>query len=540
MFTRIKKVKNSRGELREYLLLVENHWDKGKVRQKTIANLGRLDIIKKTQMADVLMEKLAEYTRQSQLMDMAKTQADYSKEYGPVLVLRRLWESLGFDQFFAECLRRYKYRADLKESLFAMVVNRLLDPKSEHAIEKWLQDVYEQRWEGIRLQHLYRGLDFLERHWTDFERDFFLKVTDLFSQQLDLIMFDTTTIKYWGEGEEAEILQHGYSKDKRGDLKQLIIGVLMSKDGYPVAVELIPGNTPDVKSFLTTVTKLKVRYNIGRIIWVCDRGMVSKKNVDELKECNQEYIFGVRMRQFDKETRRELLNPKGMWEVKDNLYAKEVYKEGVGRYIVCYNPEEAEHKHYKRVAFKRHLNKKLATSSPKDWMIKNGYKKYVDFEGTLELNEKKLHEESQYDGYWVLLTNTTMETREVALRYKDLWQIEHGFRDLKSELETSPVFHYKERRIKAHVHVCFLALILKIALEKKIKTVDAKCSYGGILDALKRIKAVKLTSGKDEIIFRTEFPDKAYLAFKALNLAPPPRILVYNKSKNIVSRPEGV
>ena len=246
------------------------------------------------------------------------------------------------------------------------------------------------------------------------------------------------------------------------------------------------------------------------------------------------------MRQFDKETRRELLNPKGMWEVKDNLYAKEVYKEGVGRYIVCYNPEEAEHKHYKRVAFKRHLNKKLATSSPKDWMIKNGYKKYVDFEGTLELNEKKLHEESQYDGYWVLLTNTTMETREVALRYKDLWQIEHGFRDLKSELETSPVFHYKERRIKAHVHVCFLALILKIALEKKIKTVDAKCSYGGILDALKRIKAVKLTSGKDEIIFRTEFPDKAYLAFKALNLAPPPRILVYNKSKNIVSRPEGV
>jgi transposase len=519
---------------------VESKRIDGQVRQKTVANLGRLDIITKTNMADVLVEKLLEYTKQKQLIDLAATQAEYAKEYGSILVFRRLWESLGFERFFAECLGRYNYQTDLKESLLAIVINRLLEPKSEHAIEKWLDKVYEQRWEGIKLQHLYRGLDFLERHWADFEKDFFLKVTDLFSQQLDLIMFDTTTIKYWGEGKEAEILQHGYSKDKRGDLKQLIVGVLMSKDGYPVAAELIQGNTPDVKSFIEAVKKLKIRYNIGKIIWVCDRGMVSKKNLEELKEFKQEYIFGVRMRQFDQQTRRELLNPKDMWEVKDNLYVKEVYKEGVGRYIVCFNPQEKELKHHKRVAFKRHLNKKLAASSPKDWMIKNGYKKYVDFEGTISLNEKKLYEEGQYDGYWVLLTNTTMETRDVALRYKDLWQIEHGFRDLKSELETSPIFHYKERRIKAHVHICFLALILKIALEKKLKAIEPKCSYWEVLDALQRIKAVKLTSGKDEMIFRTEFPEKAHLAFKALSLAPPPRILVYNKSKSVVSRPDEV
>jgi len=540
MYVRIKRIKNSQGQWREYLLLVEGQRVQGRVKQKTIANLGRLDVLTKTNMADVLVEKLAEYTKQKQLMDMAGAVAEYAKEYGAVLVLRRVWESLGFDRFFAECLGRYKYRADLKESLLAMVINRLLEPKSEHAIEKWLKDVYEDRWENIELQHLYRGLDFLEKHWADFEKDFFLKVTDLFSQQLDLIMFDTTTIKYWGEGQEAEILQHGYSKDKRGDLKQLIVGVLMSKDGYPVAVELIQGNTPDVKSFIEAVKKLRTRYNIGKIIWVCDRGMISKKNLEELKEFKQEYIFGVRMRQLDKETRQELLNPKDMWEVKENLYVKEVYKEGVGRYIVCYNPQEKELKHHKRMAFKRHLNKKLAESSPKDWMIKNGYKKYVDFEGTVQLNEKKLYEEGQYDGYWVLLTNTTMETRDVALRYKDLWQIEHGFRDLKSELETSPIFHYKERRIKAHVHVCFLALILKIALEKKLKALDPKCSYLEVLEALKRIKAVKLTSGKDEMIFRTEFPEKAHLAFKALSLAPPPRVLSHIKAQSVVSRPAGV
>jgi len=539
MYTRIKRVKTSQG-WREYLLLVEGQRINGKVKQKTIANLGRLDIIEKTQMADVLVEKLLAYTKQKQLMDMAATKAEYAKEYGAVLVLRRLWESLGFDKFFSECLGRYKYKTDLKESLLAVVINRLLEPKSEHAIDKWLDEVYQDQWEKIELQHLYRALDFLERHWADFERDFFLKVTDLFSQQLDLIMFDTTTIKYWGEGKEADILQHGYSKDKRGDLKQLIVGVLMSKDGYPVAVELIKGNTPDVKSFIEAVKKLKTRYNIGKIIWVCDRGMVSKHNLEELKEFKQEYIFGVRMRQFNQELRRELLNPKDMWEVKDNLYVKEVCKEGIGRYIVCFNPQEKELKHHKRIAFKRHLNKKLATSSPKDWMIKNGYKKYVDFEGTIQLNEKKLYEEGQYDGYWVLLTNTTMATRDVALRYKDLWQIEHGFRDLKSELETSPIYHWKEHRIKAHVHVCFLALILKIALEKKLHAIDPEVSYLEAMDALRQIKAVKLTSGKDEIIFRTEFPDKAHLAFKALAMAPPPRILSHIKGQTVVSRPAGV
>ncbi len=193
-------------------------------------------------------------------------------------------------------------------------------------------------------------------------------------------MFDTTGIKYWGEGKDAGILQHGYSKEKRSDLKQIIVGILMTKEGDPIACEIIKGNEADVNSFEKIVEKIKSKYTIGKIIWVADRGMISKKNIERLNELKQEYILGVRMRQFDKQRRKELLNPKDMWEVRDNLYVKEVEKEGEGRYIICYNPEEAANRHHKRIAFKHHLNKKISSRTAKDWMIKNGYKKYIEFE----------------------------------------------------------------------------------------------------------------------------------------------------------------
>lgn len=495
-----------------------------------------MDILGQKDVAQILIEKLQEYHKIEGLINLGKSQCEWAKEYGVAVILRRVWEQLGLDELLSRYLEKYRYKKDLGECLLAMVMNRLMEPSSEYGLLNWLKSVHESRWKQFGLNQFYRALDFLSWHKKDLEKDLFLKTTDLFSQQLDLVMFDTTTMKYWGEGKEALILQHGYSKEKRGDLKQLIVGVLMTKEGYPIGCETFPGNTSDLKSFIKVVEQLKTRYNIGRLVWVADRGMVSRHNIEKLKEFKQEYILGVRMRQFNKQRREEFLNPKGMLEVKDNLYVKEMCIEGEGRYIVCYNPQEAEQRNIKRQYFKRHLNKKLATSSPKDWMLKNAYKKFVDFNGKVELNEKKFYEDKQYDGYWVLLTNTHLSTEEVALYYKGLWQIEAGFRDLKSELVTAPIYHYKERRIVAHIFVAFLALLVKITLKKKIKAIDPKASYREVFEALKQIKAVKINCDRQEVIFRTEFPPKAHLAFQALGVAPPPRILSYEKRPSVVSR----
>ena len=538
MFARIKRSKNSQGKLREYLLIVENKRISGKVRQRVVANLGRLDLIKETRMADLLIDKLKDYAKYSQLMDMAKTSCDWSKEYGIILILRRLWENIGLDKLFLRYLKKYKYKANLLEAILSLVISRLISPGSEHHTAKWLKGVFEPEWQTLRLQHLYRALDFLQRHKVDIEKELFFKAANLFNQELDVVMFDTTSLKYWGEGEDIELLQYGYSKEKRGDLKQLIIGILMTKDGIPVGCEVFPGNTSDLKSFIHILEKLKHQYKVGKLIWVADRGMVSADNISRLNELKQEYILGVKMRQFNKEKRKHLLSLDKMMPVRDDLYVKEVVIPNEGRHIICYNPIEAEREFKKRQFFKTHLEKKIKTSTTKEWIIKNGYKKYIDFEGKIELNEKRLWQENQFDGKWVLLTNSKLDSKQIALYYKDLWQIEASFRDLKDDLETSPIYHFTERRIVAHIFVSFLSLLLKLTLNKKIKQIDKQATYSEVFEATRQIKAVKLSEGRKQIIFRTEFPPKAHLAFKAAGCAPPPRIISYQESQSVVSRQE--
>ncbi|MBI5196383.1 MAG: IS1634 family transposase [Nitrospirae bacterium] len=527
MFARVKRIKTSAGKIREYLLIVENKRVSGKVRQKIVTNLGRLELLRETNIADILIQELKDYAKTKKLMDMDLTSCDWSKEYGIIVVLRKLWEITGLGEIFKKHLRSYKYRFDISECILSLIISRLVSAGSEHHSAEWLKGVYEPKWESLQLQQFYRSLDFIYEHKVDFEKELFFKAADLFNQELDIVMFDTTSIKYWGEGKKIGILQYGYSKEKRGDLKQLIVGILMTKDGLPVAVETFPGNTSDLKSFLFVLEKLKNNYKIGKLVWIADRGMVSSDNISKLNGLKQEYILGVKMRQFDQEKRKHLLGLDKMLPVRDDLYVKEVVIPNQGRYIVCYNPEEAEREFKNRQFFREHLEKKIAKSTTKEWIIKNGYKKYVDFEGDIELNEKRLHQENQYDGKWVLLTNTKLPSKEVALYYKDLWQIEAGFRDLKQDLEASPIYHWTERRIIAHVFICFLALLFKITLHKKIKEIDKAASYTEVFNAVREIKAVKLTEGRKEIIFRTEFPNKAHLAFKATGTAPPSRIIAY-------------
>lgn len=537
MFARVKRIKTSAGKVREYLLIVENKRISGKVRQRIVANLGRLELLKETNIADILIEELKDYAQTNQLMDMAKTSCDWSKEYGIILVLRRIWETTGLDELFKRYLKKYKYRTNLQEAILCLVISRLISAGSEHHTALWLNSVYEPKWINLQLQHFYRALDFIHHHKTDLEKDLFFKAATLFNQELDLVMFDTTSLKYWGEGEDIDMLQYGYSKDKRGDLKQLVIGILMTREGLPVACEIFPGNTSDLKSFLYILEKLKEEYKISKLIWVADRGMVSTDNISKLNELKQEYILGVKMRQFNQKKKDKFLSLDGMSPVRDDLYVKEVVVPNEGRYIICYNPKEAELEQQKREFFRKVLEKKIEKSTTKEWVIKNGYRKYIDItEGEIELNEKRLRGEYQFDGKWVLLTNSKLDSKQVALYYKDLWQIEASFRDLKDDLETSPIYHWTERRIVAHIFVSFLSLLLKITFNKKLKQIDKDVSYQEVFDATREIKAVKLTEGRKEIIFRTEFPQKAHLAFKAAGCAPPPRIISFQEAPSVVSR----
>ena len=172
----------------------------------------------------------------------------------------------------------------------------------------------------------------------------------------------------------------------------------------------------------------------------------------------------------------------------------------------------------------------------KDWIVKNGYKKYVKIEGKdwqIAMDYERLEEEQIFDGKWVLLTNTEYSSKECALYYKSLSQIEQGFRALKSEIETGPIYHWTSRRIRGHVFICFLALVVKVAFEKAIEKLDPKAVYSEVLRALKQVKATMIRVKDRQMILRTALPEKAHLGFTAAGIRTPGDLL-YLSPENVV------
>lgn len=533
MFPRTKIFTNKDGSQRHYLYLVENRKLNGAVKQITVANLGRLDLIQ-PQLGE-LIEKLTKFTQQVQVIDLAQEmKAEWTKEYGPLLIFQKLWEELGLNNW----LRRYqegsKYQFDLATVIFAMVLNRLMEPHSKLGTHEWAKGVYGLP--EIELNHWYRAIDFLMDHKEKLEQDLFHQLKNLFNQEVDMVLLDTTSIVYWGEAEAApDLVDYGFSKEKRFDLKQVIVGIIMTKEGLPIGHEIYPGNTNDVTAFEKLLDSVGRRFKLRRVIFVCDRGMVSKKNLRALEQNNYEYIVGVRMRQMEKEEAEKLLNQSGLKQIKPNLQAKELRSQGK-RYIACYNAEQAEKDCEQRTEILARLKEKLKTGGLKSILVHREYSKYLKIVAEKpKLDEEKIKQEKIYDGKYVLLTNSSLAAKDVVLSYKDLWQIEAGFRTLKSELEMGPIYHWTETRIRGHIFICFLALVLRVALKKKLYQLDKNAHYSRVLADLKQMKVVQVTIKKMTYVLRTELQGLAHLAFKVLKLRPPSRILSPN-----VSSPEKV
>jgi len=289
------------------------------------------------------------------------------------------------------------------------------------------------------------------------EEDLFLRNRDLFSG-LNPVFFDTTSIYFEGNGGEG-LGQYSYSRDKRSDEKQIVVGAVIDSTGRPISCPMWPGNTADVKTLLSVIKRLKDRFGVIDIVVVADRGVVSKETVEGLGSSGIGYILGAKMRK-DKGVKVEVVSRAGKYrEVKDNLKVKEVVIDGK-RYIVCLNPEEAERDALERQAIVESLREKLKEGA-KALIGNRGYKRYLRIaKSSVEIDESKIKADERYDGKYVLTTNTALSAEEIALRYRELWQVERIFRELKSILKMRPVYHKYDSTIKGHVFCSFLALVL--------------------------------------------------------------------------------
>jgi len=529
MFARIKTRKNKGGTVREYLQIVENHRVDGQSRQTVICTLGRLDQLREGQL-DRLIDSLVRYSERKAILDGAQGLfADWSKEYGPPLIFRRLWEKVGLGSILANLVSQTKIEFNVAEAVFAMVLNRLMDPQSKIQVAEWAkEDVYEPRFESLQPHHYYRALDFLADHKSTIEEQLFLAGADLFNQELDIVFFDTTSTYFEGRG-DGDLAQYGFSKDHRPDRKQVMIGLLMRRDGIPIAHEVLPGHTSDIKAFLQTIQDCRHRFNIRRIVMVADRGMISKSTLRALEEAGYEYIIGSRMRRV-KEVAEEVLRRGGRYQkVSHNLEVKNVIitdDETLDdrRYVVCLNPEEAERDAKVREDVLDRLKAKLKEGA-KGLVGHSGYRKYLNFDkDTVTINEAKIQEEARYDGKYVLRTNTELPTAEVAQAYKQLWMVERAFRELKGQLKLRPMYHWTDDRIRGHVMICFLAFYLECRLRQRLQELNPALSYSKVLRDLGRIKAVRLTVNDKEFIARTDLKGDSYQAFKAVGVKVPSQV----------------
>lgn len=522
MFTRTKTFKNKDGSQRTYLQLVETRRDGDKVRQKVVANLGRLEDLQDGQL-DRLIESLTRFsTKEWVRLEALKLGVKQAPQWGPALIFHHLWQHLGLEKILEKLLANTQAQSDYTEAIFAMVLNRLVEPRSKHGVEKWVNKVYRPQFKQLQLHHYYRALDHLSEFKDRVEEELFLNVRNIFNLKLDLVFWDTTTTYFEGQG--PEIAHEGHSKDHRPDRKQVVIGVLMTKDGFPVAHQVFPGNTADIETFRQCLKDLQKRFHIDRVVLVADRGMVSKKLIQEIEQAGLSYIIGVRMRKI--KAMADVLSRAGRYqEVADNLKVKEVLHEG-DRYIVCLNPVEAERDRQVREEILLNLSNKLK-QGPKQLVGNRGYRRYLSFEGTrVAIDAEKVTSEARFDGKYVLKTNTELTSSAVAQAYKSLWQIERAFRELKSGLDLRPVYHFTDTRVRGHIMVCFLALVLETALCRKLKEAGSSFSYSELVDDLKELRAAEVQMGDQRFLARTEMMGQAYEAFKALGIRPPNLIQV--------------
>jgi len=541
MFARTKKS----GKY-QYLQIVENRKEKGKVKQRVIATIGRMDQLQNKNRIETLIRSLSRFSERGMLILSGKSDVSVKAlKIGPSIIFNRLWKETGIQKAIKHLLKDRHFEFDVERAIFLTVLHRLMVSGSDRFCEKWRRDYLLEGTEKLDLHHLYRAMTFLGEELNakkdatlfaprcnkDLIEELLFKYNrDLFSE-LELVFFDTTSIYFEGRGGDS-IGQRGFSKDHRPDLNQMVIGAIIDDKGRPICCEMWPGNTTDVKTLIPVIDRVRERFGISRFCVVADRGMISDNTIKELENRNISYILGTRMRRVNK-IKIDVLSRGGRYKsvypegvtTKDPapLKVKQVYH-NEKRYIVCLNSRQARKDKKDREAIIASLKEQLK-KGPKSLVGNKGYRKYLKLEkDSAQIDMDKVEYESRFDGKWVLTTNMNMPTDKVAHKYKELWQVERVFRDIKSMFETRPVYHQRDENIRGHIFCSFLALVLRKELDRCLNQAGHVFEWSDIKQDLKALQQVTIEEGDKCFAIRSESQGDCGKIFQAVKVALPPTI----------------
>jgi hypothetical protein len=545
MYLRETKRKNADGATVAYYQLAENEWDatKGCSVARVVYSFGRADQLDPAKLRQLAKSILRVCSGEEQLEALEDVKVLDARAHGALHVLETVWKELGLPALLADAARKSKTAQPFERAIFAMVANRALSPYSKlYTHEQWLrEDVYLRGAEAIELQHLYRGMDFLEKHKADLERAVYFNAADLTRADVDLIFYDTTSLHFEvDEEDEVELgkngrayepaRKRGHSKNGRTDAPQIVVGLAVTRDGLPVRSWVFPGNTADV----TTVEKVKEElrgWKLGRCVFVGDAGMNSEENRRTLALGGGKYILASKLRAGDEVTKVVLARAGRYKGVADNLRVKEVFVgdgERRRRYVVCHNPQEEERQRTHREKLVAQLTAELAsmrategsdTKRMSELVASARFGRYLRRTKTgLALDRAAVREAARYDGKWVVTSNDdTLSVEDLAKGYKQLLRVEECWRTLKSALRMRPVFHWRPWRIHAHVTISVLALLLERIVELR-----ASDTWRNVAAQLDTIKVVEYERGEARVRQTTELRPPVRKLLAILKIEPPP------------------
>jgi hypothetical protein len=556
MYLRTTQRRRRDGSVVRYLQLAHNRRLGGVTRAEVLLNLGREDRLDVEGLRR-LARSISRYTDPEHAGERIEPaeglEVVASRALGGAFVLDALWRRLGVAEALEAVLGARRFSTDVERVLFALVANRALAPCSKLAAAEWAScDVSIPGLGAMDEDQAYRALDLLVEADAEarVQEAVFFACADLLNLEVDLLFFDTTSTYFEtepdpdveGDDGSRPFRALGHSKDHRPDLPQVVIGLAVTREGIPVRVWVWPGNTND-QTVIGQVKDDLRGWRLGRCVWVVDRGFSSDENLRYLTRGGGHWIAGERMRDGSKDAKAALARQGRFKRVRDNLRVKDV-RLGEGdaakRFVVCHNPEEAERDKLKRSQQLARLEAELerieaqrrraksdddraqhtrAECALRDHPTLGRYLRQTP-SGRLRIDRQAVRAEERLDGKYLLSSSDPDLTAEdIALGYKNLLEAERSFRDLKGTLYLRPVFHRLEHRIRAHVIVCWLALLLVRVAERQTGE-----SWRRIATELQRLHLVTLQGEAGQVEQTTPLTDAQRAILAALDITAPPRV----------------
>ncbi len=541
MFIRTVVSKTSKGPT-EYVQLCHNYRDKKTKASKTkvIYSFGRaeqLDIDAIRRLINSLSRLLPEEGSLPQNSHYLG-----SRQLGGSWLLDQMWKRLEIDKTLTKLLKDRKYETPVERLLFAMVANRALAPSSKLHMEHWVEnETYIRDLPKVEVHQLYRAMDFLLEASENIQHDVFFSVANVFNLEVDLLFLDTTTTYFEIDGEDEDtdeqdgFRKRGHGKDNHPELAQVVIAFAVTREGIPVRCWVWPGNTSD-QSVVEEVKRDLNTWRLGRVVMVQDTGFNSNTNRRILQGAGGHYIIGEKLRLGPKGKLHDALKQKGKYRTLDNgLEIKESIlggdSEARRRYIIIRNPKEAIRDQKKREDILRDVERQLqelkqldgephekAACALRSHKVFGRYIRQTKT-GKLKLNKAKISTEAQLDGkYLVSTSDDGLSAEDVVLGYKQLAAIERVFRDLKHLIDIRPVNHRLADRVRAHVLLCWLAMLLIRVTENEVQQTWFQLKK--ILSTI-QVGILKLPEGKVHQSNSLNPEQKAI--FKGLKLDLPPK-----------------